>query len=110
MITSRADHGKRPSGLCRRPLSSALAVTAGVLLSMGCAGQHPAGPVAQLEQGTGKSSETSLVECVLPSQVRRLDRQVVHLSPSRRVQTSASDCEARGGSPRDSGGPVAASE
>jgi hypothetical protein len=110
MIKSQAERSGLRSGLCRRSLPSILVLTGGVLLSMGCGGQNPGVSVAQIDQGSGNPSESSLVECVIPGHIRRLNRRVVHLSASQKVQTSASECEVRGGSWRDSGEPAASLE
>jgi hypothetical protein len=43
------------------------------------------------------ADELLVVDCLLPSQIRKLGRSMVYLSPRRPIKTSAQDCEIRGG-------------
>jgi hypothetical protein len=43
------------------------------------------------------ADELLVVDCLLPSQIRKLGRSLVYLAPRRPIKTSAQDCEIRGG-------------
>jgi hypothetical protein len=53
----------------------------------------PSPPAGKL----GRGDDLMIVDCLLPSQIRRLGRQLLFLGPRRPVKTSAADCEIRGG-------------
>gem|GEM_PF-3144865 len=81
-------------------LSSAVATT---IILGGCAtGSKDAAPEAI---GSAPSSRTNLdniqiVDCLLPGRVRKLGQAMTYLEPRRLVQTSAIECEVRGGTYR----------
>lgn len=74
------------------------ALVTGALLSAGCAASDLGGQgEARLQQGSGKSEDFLVVDCLLPGQVRRLGAQATFLTARRPIKTSARDCEIRGG-------------
>lgn len=46
---------------------------------------------------TDPAAQFAVVDCLLPSQMRRMGRMVTFQAPRRAVRTTASDCEIRGG-------------
>ena len=103
--------GPEPSSLvdrCRRCLPK-LALVTGALLSVGCASQDAATPLTQKGSVAG-AKDASVVNCVVPPMVRRLNHQVVQLGATQHVQTSVQDCQARGGSWREAGTPASSPE
>lgn len=70
-----------------------------LLLTAACATTQPDTRRAERPTGSaegGISGETARVECLLPSQIRRLGTNV-YLAPRRAIVTSQGDCEIRGG-------------
>ncbi len=51
----------------------------------------------QAAQRTSNADDLLVVDCLLPGQVRRLGSQMTYLSARRPIQTTAQDCEIRGG-------------
>ena len=79
----------------RAPL---FALTLGVPLDAGCAGQdRPASGATGTKPGLGKSDDFLVVDCLLPGQVRKLGQHFTFLAPRQAIKTSAGDCEIRGG-------------
>ena len=78
-----------------------LTATVGALLFLGCAGQNPGAPVASVEPAPSNPSDSSLIDCVVPGQIRRLDRKVTYVTAPQRIKASVADCENRGGSHQD---------
>jgi len=77
-----------------------LTLSVAAFLSAGCAIQgRSVSAVPQLRQLPYEDSQ--VVDCLLPPQIRRLGSQVTYLSARQAIETSASDCEIRGGSPQD---------
>jgi hypothetical protein len=79
-------------------------IAVSIFLIAGCASEDrgvPAGTHGQLEsgkgQGPGKPDDFLVVDCLLPSQIRRLGTQMTYLSARQVIKTSARDCEIRGG-------------
>lgn len=76
------------------PLPAALgALFVGVLA--GCAAQSKAPELAAGERPDAE--ELLVVDCLLPSQVRKLGQSLTYLAPRRAIKTAARDCEIRGG-------------
>jgi hypothetical protein len=63
------------------------------LLTAACATTQPE---TRRAEGVGAGGAAA-VECLLPSQIRKLGSQFVYLAPRRTVITSPHDCEVRGG-------------
>ena len=84
---------KRPSVFRAAMLSASMAVIAS------CAQQS--GPVSTSTGGVAgavaNADEFLVVDCLLPSQVRKLGRQASYLAPRRAIKTAQGDCEIRGG-------------
>lgn len=91
MLTKRPSKSAFAPGT---PLPAALgAVFVGVLA--GCAAQ-PTTP--ELAAGDRRDADELLVvDCLLPSQVRKLGQNLTYLAPRRAIKTAAGDCEIRGG-------------
>ncbi|MCA9502950.1 MAG: caspase family protein [Spirochaetaceae bacterium] len=92
-----------PSRVAR---ASALLTLGGLLwLAAGCntwGGPSGAGRLDLVESGyvpagAVRAEDLLVVDCLLPGQVRKLGRSQVFMTPRRPVQTSASECEIRGG-------------
>ena len=98
MSESRA-HGTRMwCSIWRLGCGGVLAVATGMLLYVGCASaDRDVSPVAQVQQGSGKTDDFLVVDCSLPGQVRRLGAQATFLGPRQAVKTAARECEIRGG-------------
>lgn len=84
---------RRPSWPGRR--ISGVAATAFALIGFGCAVQKPS--PEQAEAARRNADDLLVVDCLLPSQVRKLGQHVTYLAPRRAIKTSARDCEIRGG-------------
>ena len=78
-----------------------LTATVGGVLFVGCASQNPGAPVATVELPPSNPSDSSLIDCVVPGQIRRLDRKVTYVTAPQRIKASVADCENRGGSHQD---------
>jgi len=92
------------SARLRRPLvrwSGRLALAASILVpSAGLGLAQSASPTRTApaaEVKTDRGDEYLAVDCLLPSQIRRLGSRVTFLAPRRAVKTTARDCEIRGG-------------
>src|SRR5215468_1558658 len=80
-------------------------VVVGICMSsVGCASEDRSAaapthvqPEAGKRQGPTKSDDFLVVDCLLPSQIRRLGTQMTYLSARQAIKTSARDCEIRGG-------------
>src|SRR5215467_1369993 len=80
-------------------------VVVGICLSsVGCASENRSAsapthvqPEAGKHQGPTKSDDFLVVDCLLPSQIRRLGTQMTYLAARQAIKTSAQDCEIRGG-------------
>src|SRR5215813_2364104 len=80
-------------------------VVVGICLSsVGCASEDRSAsapthvqPEAGKRQGPTKSDDFLVVDCLLPSQIRRLGTQMTYLAARQAIKTSAQDCEIRGG-------------
>ena len=69
-----------------------------LLLHVGCAGPDlTASGRTQAQPGPGRSDDLLIVDCLLPSQVRKLGQRMVFLAPQQQIKTSGRDCEIRGG-------------
>ena len=72
------------------------------LLLLGCAGspndtsQSAASQPSTTNQFTAEE-EFTVVDCLLPGQIRRLGTQVTYVTPRRPTRTTAQDCSIRGG-------------
>jgi hypothetical protein len=87
------------SSLSRMARAGLLTLTAGALLSAGCAStDRTLSTAARIEQQPEKSEDLQVVDCLLPAEVRRVSRQRAQLNARQAIKTSASDCETRGGS------------
>ncbi len=76
------------------PLSAAFgALLVGMLA--GCASQTTTPELAETERPD--AGELLAVDCLLPSQVRKLGQSLTYLAPRRAIKTAARDCEIRGG-------------
>lgn len=86
-----ADRSKSVLGL------AAALLAAGLLA--GCASAPPEGPDAGSEGATAPRGldDLTLVDCLLPGQIRQLGTRMTYLSPRRHVKTTRSDCGIRGG-------------
>jgi caspase domain-containing protein/Sel1 repeat-containing protein len=91
---ARADMSR--DSVLRSARAGALATLVGVLLQAGCASQDRAA-TAQPGPGPGKTDDFLVVDCLLPSQVRKLGQHFTYLAPRQAIKTSARDCEIRGG-------------
>ncbi|MCB2055284.1 MAG: hypothetical protein KDE35_13705, partial [Geminicoccaceae bacterium] len=84
-----------------RPIrSTALLLALGMTVLAGCAEQGAAPGRAGDKLATAArqdADEFLVVDCLLPSQVRKLGRQASYLAPRRPIKTSVGDCEIRGG-------------
>src|SRR5215467_7448006 len=75
-----------------------LAWAAAACIATSCAaGGDAVAPANPQPQSVGRTEDLLIVDCLLPSQIRRLGQQVTYLSARRAVKTSARDCEIRGG-------------
>jgi hypothetical protein len=90
--------------LSKRPTKSAFvpgtpipaafgALFVGVLA--GCAAQTTAPELAEGDRPD--AGELLVVDCLLPSQIRKLGQSLTYLAPRRAIKTPARDCEIRGG-------------
>jgi hypothetical protein len=78
-------------------LARALALVAGLLL-VWTPGADPAAaksrkPGAEIQD----AEDLRIVDCLLPSKIRRLGRRASYAAPRRPIRTAAADCEIRGG-------------
>lgn len=71
------------------------------LLAAACASEpdRPSGAAASLagDAATQGLDDLTLVDCMLPSQIRQLGTRMTYLAPRKRVKTTKSDCGIRGG-------------
>jgi hypothetical protein len=81
---------------CKTARRATIVVTAIASLCVGCASQNR-GVATVAEFRAPESLGDPLVECLLPSQVRRLGRKVTYLGAGQPIRTTARDCEIRGG-------------
>lgn len=78
----------------RTSLPAALgALCVGVLAGCAAQTQKPESAVSERRD----ASELLVVDCLLPSQVRKLGQNLTYLAPRRAIKTAARDCEIRGG-------------
>jgi len=85
--SKRREWSPRPG----RPGLGIVVVAAAAVLSVGCAsGDHR-------PEYSQQARDQEIVKCELPGQIRHLGN-LTYLSAGRVIQTSASDCTARGGS------------
>ncbi len=84
--------------LDRRPLVSALGVALSVLI-LGACGPRPqtAAELTMPPAGPASLDDLTLVDCLLPGQVRQLGAQLTYLGPRRLVKSTKNDCAIRGG-------------
>lgn len=76
------------------PYRSVLAFGSALLVALiGVAASN----VAARSQAPPTADGLLIVDCLLPSQLRELGRQVTYLTARRPIKTSAHDCELRGG-------------
>ena len=76
------------------PLPAALgALFVGVLA--GCAAQPSTPELAETDRPDAEA--LLAVDCLLPSQIRKLGQSLTYLAPRRAIKTAARDCEIRGG-------------
>jgi Caspase domain/Sel1 repeat len=75
----------------------AWAVAACLAPSCTAAGGDAVAQTNPQSRSVGRTEDLLIVDCLLPSQIRRLGQQVTYLSARRAVKTSARDCEIRGG-------------
>jgi hypothetical protein len=71
-----------------------LLILGGVCLLTGACATAP----PDTRRAAGVSTDAAApVDCLLPSQIRKLGTQFVYLAPRRTIITSLRDCEVRGG-------------
>ena len=58
---------------------------------------EPAGIAAVPTHKDSPTSESGLVDCLLPAEVRKIGSRFVYLAPRRSIRTSMRECEIRGG-------------
>src|SRR5215467_3877211 len=96
MLVARA--ARRFPGGSRPGWRHVLAWAAAACIATSCAaGGDAVAPANPQPQSVGRTEDLLIVDCLLPSQIRRLGQQVTYLSARRAVKTSARDCEIRGG-------------
>ncbi len=90
---------KRPPRHERRTAELSLSGISWLLLTSlaGAAPAVAAQPAAQQPQEVRSADDLLIVDCLLPSRVRRLGRQRTYLQPRRPIRTTAVDCRIRGG-------------
>src|SRR5215467_6926995 len=89
---------RRPLVASRPPWRHFLAWAVAACLASSCsAGGDAVAQTNPQPQSVGRTEDLLIVDCLLPSQIRRLGQQVTYLSARRAVKTSARDCEIRGG-------------
>ena len=79
------------------PKSQIGAATAAFLIGIlaGCASQTQQAELTATDRPD--ADELLVVDCLLPSQIRKLGQSLTYLAPRRAVKTAARDCEIRGG-------------
>ncbi len=67
--------------------------------TLGCQTQSPRTTAASdgIAAEVRNADELMVVDCVLPSQVRKLGQRLTYLAPRRAIKTTGTDCEIRGG-------------
>lgn len=81
-----------------KSFSKLLAATAvSALVTLACVEQGGTRPDLIPAGSASAANDLLIVDCLLPSQVRRLGSRVTYLAARRAIQTSAQDCEIRGG-------------
>jgi hypothetical protein len=84
--------------LRRAPSSLRPVVRATVVLGIGLLIGAPVADGAKAKKPAVRSADDLLiVDCLLPSKVRRLGRQQTYLQPRKPIRTTAVDCQIRGG-------------
>ncbi len=82
----------------RRPRWRASMLGFGIgLLLAGCVAETDTRAVTATGAGGKSADDLLIVDCLLPGQIRKLGSQMTYLSARRPIQTSAQDCEIRGG-------------
>ena len=84
--------------ITRRMLLFAMAISAFTLGA--CATQPTKTDSAVMESSSQTATETGkldLVDCLLPSRVRKLGQNLTYLAPRRSVKVTATQCAIRGG-------------
>jgi hypothetical protein len=74
---------------------SALTVLAIAVLGSACGTTRPVPPEAK--QGIPRADDFTIVDCLLPGQIRQLGGQVTYVTARRATKTTGRDCEIRGG-------------
>lgn len=75
-------------------------ITALFVALAGCQSNEPRGSTSVAGNPAGPARDADdllIIDCVLPSQIRKLGQNVTYLAPRRAIKTSAVDCEIRGG-------------
>jgi len=96
MLVARA--ARRPRVASRPAWRHFLAWAVAAWLASSCsAGGDAVAQTNPQSRSVGRTEDLLIVDCLLPSQIRRLGQQATYLSARRAVKTTARDCEIRGG-------------
>ncbi|MEE8526748.1 MAG: caspase family protein [Thermoanaerobaculia bacterium] len=78
-------------------LARALALTGGLLLALTPIADPAAAKSRKAKPRIEDAADLRIVDCLLPSKIRRLGRRANYATPRRPIRTAAADCEIRGG-------------